>query len=203
MNRVRWQQLMTHLGVDPSPQTYNALLAAYSESHRHYHNAGHIDACLALLDEYVHLAHSAIEVEIALWFHDAVYKLLASRNEEESATWCAAFLREVGVDEACTNRIYDLILATKHNALPETNDAALIVDIDLSILGRAPVEYQHFETAIRQEYHAVPKFLYRRKRREILQAFLDRETIYTHLPLRQRFETQARTNLHAAIAALA
>jgi predicted metal-dependent HD superfamily phosphohydrolase len=194
---------MARLGVGPSPQTYDALIAAYAEPHRHYHNAGHIDACLTLLDEYAHLARSAVEVETALWFHDAVYKLLAARNEEESAEWCTTFLHEEGVDEARTSRIHVFILATKHNARPETDDAALIVDIDLAILGREPAHYQQFETAIRQEYHAVPQFLYRRKRRDILQAFLDRENIYAHPLLHERFEAQARTNLRAAIAALA
>jgi predicted metal-dependent HD superfamily phosphohydrolase len=206
MNRTRWQRLLQCLGIDPVPETaqstYRALAAAYAEPHRQYHTAEHIGACLLLLDEYTHLADSALEIEIALWFHDAIYILLSPHNEEKSAAWCSRFLTEVNIDEPRIHRIHTLILATTHEAAPNSNDTALIADIDLSILGRDSEQYDRFERAIRQEYKSVPWMLYRRTRRQILQSFLARETIYTHLPLRQRFETQARSNLAAAIKAL-
>jgi predicted metal-dependent HD superfamily phosphohydrolase len=82
------------------------------------------------------------------------------------------------------------------------DDARLVVDIDLSILGQDELVYDQFERSVREEYKWVPWFLYRRKRTEILRGFLDRESIYATEPFRQRYETAARTNLERAIRAL-
>ena len=85
---------------------------------------------------------------------------------------------------------------------PLDPDARLLVDIDLAILGAAPERFDEYEVQVRQEYAWVPGPLFRRKRREILQGFLDRPCIYTTEPFRTRFELQARSNLQRSVARL-
>lgn len=87
MSPERWQRLMTSLSAPASPGVFKELVAAHSESHRHYHAAAHIDDCLAQLDEAVFMAEAEDEIELALWFHDAIYRPASS--EFTSDYWCS------------------------------------------------------------------------------------------------------------------
>lgn len=202
MSPTRWKQLMTSFGVSQSDDVYADLFTAYSEPHRHYHTTTHIDDCLAQLDQAQEIAEAPHEVELALWFHDAIYKPLSSKNEAESAEWAKQFLRLVGASEDRQARISNYIMATKHDAEPDSGDATVVVDIDLSILGREAEEYDLFEQNIRKEYKWVPRPLYRLKRIEVLESFLKRRSIYGSEYFRGRYEKQARRNLERAILGL-
>ena len=190
---------MIHWGMPPSDDTYFSLLTNYSEPHRRYHTADHIDDCLTQLDGASSIAGAPEEVELALWFHDAIYDAISSTNESRSAEWAAAFLKSVKADTEKTLRVVACILATRHSAEPLSGDAALVVDIDLSVLGRDRPEFEIYEGQIREEYRWVPMPIYRRKRVEILQSFLDRPAIYQTEHFRQRLEHKARKNLEWAI----
>ena len=141
------------------------------------------------------------EVEIALWFHDAIYELKAQDNEARSAAWAGQVLIEAGVGPEVCVRVHQLIMATCHAALPTTPDQDLLVDIDLSILGADPERFDEYEVQVRQEYSWVPGLLFRRKRREILAGFLDRPHIYTTARFRERFEASARENVQHSMRA--
>lgn len=199
MSPDRWSSLMHAFGIGPHLDTYERLVAAYSEPHRHYHTPAHIRACLTELDAAHDLAIFSAEVEIALWFHDAVYSPTASDNETRSATWVTEFLSSAGLPQEPRERVHQHIMATRHEAQPGTNDSALVVDIDLSILGQNPTTYDAFEKNVREEYRWVPWFLYQRKRREILHSFLKRDSIYTMAYFRNRYEKSARLNLRNAL----
>lgn len=202
MELSRWRALTQNLGVACDEQTFSDLLSAYSEPHRHYHNQEHISDCLAQFDRFAHLADNPAEAECALWFHDAVYKIGSASNERDSACWARDFLQKAGAADDCSRRVYDFIMATRHDAAALRGDAALVVDIDLSILGREEPVYARFERNIRKEYRRVPGLLYRARRRRILESFLARESIYFFEPVRASFESAARRNLRAAIDAL-
>lgn len=193
---------MHRLGIALNADTYRALCDAYSQPHRYYHTKQHITECIALLDEFADLAQNPNEVEIALWFHDAIYNPLAKQNEAKSARWAAEFLANNGVDKQAAKRVHQLIVATVHDAPATGADCQLLVDIDLSILGSDTQTYQNFETDVHQEYRWVPSPLFNYKRRKILQSFLDRPTIYATAPFRTAFEDTARFNIRAAILAL-
>ena len=64
---------------------YDALVARYSEPHRRYHTLQHLAECFAAFDEIAHLAEHPADVELALWFHDAIYDTRRSDNEQRSA----------------------------------------------------------------------------------------------------------------------
>ena len=202
MNESRWNRLMTALGMPSSTETFRELVAAYSEGHRHYHTVAHIDHCLHELDSVPELAHEAAEVELALWFHDAVYNPYGSGNEERSADLACELMSRNAVEQDRIQRVRAHILATRHEALADLDDSKLVVDIDLSILAVDRDRYATFETNVRQEYRWVPAPLFRRKRAEILESFLARPHIYGTLPFRTRYESAARENLRRAISDL-
>src|SRR5918992_2990438 len=152
----RWLSMMHAFGVGPNLDTYERLLVAYSEPHRHYHTADHISACLRQLDEARDLAIFPAEVELALWFHDAIYSPAAFDNESRSAEWAAQFLSSAGVSREACQRVHQHIMATRNEAQPADGDSALVVDIDLSILGQDPSTYAEFEKDMREHTRGVP-----------------------------------------------
>lgn len=105
------------------------------------------------------------QVDDPLWFHDAVYDVHRHDNEEQSARLMRAAAARVGLPAPESERVSGLIMATKHDAVPAGVDAALIVDVDLSILGAA-VERFDDERQVRDEYSWVPGFIFRRRRRQ-------------------------------------
>lgn len=199
MDNDRWIMLIQALHLPDNADTYSSLLSAYSQKHRHYHTIDHIDACLSHLDNVVDLADSPPEIELALWFHDAIYDPYSSGNERKSAKWAKKFLLQNIVDKDLISRIHELIMVTVHGSPCKSKDETILADIDLSILGSEAGIYNKFEEAIRKEYRRVPYFLYRKKRNEILQGFLSRDQIYQNQYFNDRFEKQARKNMSAVI----
>jgi len=202
MNRARWTTLMNALGLPASDATFAALDAAYREPHRHYHTTRHIDDCLAQFDLLRAQADAPDAIELALWFHDAVYDPYRSGNEERSADWAVRFLDEAGATPVLARRVRELILATRHEAVASDADTAILIDVDLSILGADCARYDAFEKDVRAEYRWVPRPLFRRERRKILASFLQRERIFLTPEFHARYEAVARANLDRAIRAL-
>jgi predicted metal-dependent HD superfamily phosphohydrolase len=203
LDQERWTRLWQRLGaLGNGIPTFTHLAAAYAEPDRAYHTAEHIRDCLAQFDLSRNTALHPDELEMAIWFHDAVYRQGARDNEEMSAGLARRALGEAGVPEEVTGRIGGLVLATRHLTIPSEPDAVLLCDIDLSILGRAPEVFDEFERRIRREYSWVPESVYRSARAEILEGFLRRGSIYQTGYFRDRYEPQARANLARALKAL-
>jgi len=72
-------------------------------------------------------------------------------NEEQSAYWAEKSLIAEGLESDVAVAIGSLVLATKHTAVSDTDDAKLLVDIDLSIPGAAEARFIEYERQIRQE----------------------------------------------------
>mgnify|MGYP000190877884 CR=1 FL=1 len=195
MSYERWLLLMKNLGLDENQDTYDALVKAYSESHRYYHDQSHINTVLAYFDRFCELAENKYEIEIALWFHDAIYKPFSSSNEADSADWACKFLSQNYAQIETQTTVHDLIMATFHSQVASGNDEMLIIDIDLAILGSTEDRYSRFRAEVRQEYKKVPDCIYKRKRRAVLKGFLDRDRIYSHDLFHNEFEERARVNL--------
>lgn len=195
-----WQRAWQGIGArGQGLELRDRLLEAWSQPHRQYHTTRHLADCLALLEPVLQLAQQPAEVEVALWFHDAVYALKAKDNEAQSAGWATRALFEAGVDAARAARVDALVMATRHDALPRTPDEQLLVDIDLAILGADRERFDEYEVQVRQEYDWVPGALFRRKRREILAGFLARPAVYSTPHFAARFEVQARANLERSL----
>lgn len=202
MDEKKWLELMVRLGFDSNIETYSKLQAHYSQKHRHYHDSNHINATLKNLGQVKQLANDYDALEVALWFHDAIYKIFSSSNELDSANWAVDFLKLNNAKEEFIENVHRLIMATLHHAVPSNNDERLIVDIDLSILGCNSELYDQFELWVRKEYKLIPTFIYKKKRKEILEVFLGRERIFSHEYFFDKFEQSARANLRNAIDSL-
>ena len=178
----------------------DALTAAYAEPQRSYHTLQHLRECLALFAPAAGLASHPAEVEIALWFHDAVYEPGRPDNEERSAGWARVAAAEGGVAPAVAERIASLVLVTRHSGIAAGADEQLLVDVDLAILGAPERRFAEYERQIRAEYAAVPQATFEAKRCAILRSFLHRERIYGTPYFHAGFEAAARANLERALA---
>jgi predicted metal-dependent HD superfamily phosphohydrolase len=198
-NLARWLTTWATLNLSPPTGLCEQLLRAWDEPQRHYHTLQHLTECLALFDTLRAHAEQPADIELALWFHDAIYDVQGHDNEARSAHWATKTLKAGGVDAARCQRVHDLIMATCHTALPASPDQALLVDIDLAILGAPAARFAQYTRQIGAEYAWVPPDVYAVKRRAVLQGFLDREQIYTTSAVAQRLAQRARDNLATAI----
>lgn len=190
----------TGIGANsPGAALLDQLLAAYAEPQRKYHTAQHLSECLQLFDGVRTLAQAPAEVEIALWFHDAVYDVKASDNEAQSAQWAQRALAAAAVQPEVITRVVDLVMVTRHTGEPSQPDQRLLVDVDLAILGADVERFAEYEQQIRDEYSFVPGWLFRRKRKAILRTFIERPRIYGTDHFYKALEQAARRNLVAAV----
>lgn len=200
---ARWQSLWRELGAsDSDDELFRRLVACYSEPHRKYHTMQHLEECFAHLENVRSFAEHAGEVELALWFHDAIYDTKKKDNEERSAEWARDSALSAGLTVDQASRIYELVMTTMHSAVPLGRDAAVAVDIDLGILGSDAARFDEYEVQVREEYSWVPGPLYRAGRRKILQEFANRENIYSTDYFRAKCEAGARDNIARSLARL-
>jgi predicted metal-dependent HD superfamily phosphohydrolase len=199
----RFSTLWRQLGAtDDGSVALASLESAYGEPHRSYHTASHIVACLRLFDQFRSEAARPNEVEVALWFHDAVYDPRARDNEERTACMACELMEASGIAPDVAGRVADMIRATREHEV-STPDTALVIDIDLAILATPPEEFARFEAGIKREFEWVENEIYRATRAAVLRRFLDRPVIYATPALRDRFEAPARANLRRLIDSLA
>lgn len=203
----RWHGTWRALGAGaPSEPAYRELVARYVEPQRHYHTMQHLAECFTHWDAVREEAERPGEVELALWFHDAIYDVERSYNEERSAELARAAIAGAGLPspEAAqiADRVTALILETRHRAAPSGPDAACVVDADLAILAAPPSRFDEYEAQVRAEYARVPEVLYRRERREVLSRFLARPHLFATRHFRRVAEGDARENLLRSIARL-
>ncbi|MBR0754647.1 phosphohydrolase [Bradyrhizobium jicamae] len=179
--------------------TREELAAAYTAPGRHYHNLAHIEDCLAALARLDGL--SAAEREIlteAIWWHDVVYDPTRSDNEELSAQ-----LAEQHVRADIRDEVGRLIRLTKsHDVQPDDRLGAILISIDLSILGAEGARYDAYAAAIRQEFIHVGDADYRAGRASVLRRFAVRAVIYPDHGFAAMYDRRARDNLARELAAL-
>ncbi len=186
--------------IDPLP-IYEQLFSLYSGPQRHYHTPNHLRHCFSQLDLVDHLMDDPIAVELALWFHDAIYDAKASDNEWQSAELFLK-LTKGALDADFSQKIYNLILITKHQDLPQTTDEKFIVDIDLSGFGLPWDEFRRDSQAVRQEFMHLTEEEFFNGQGKFLRSLLDRTRFYATDFFYQRYETTARENLKRHMADL-
>lgn len=177
--------------------------AAWCEPHRHYHDERHLDACLSALDGVALAERERRVLRWALLWHDAVYDPAAPDNEERSAAWARASLRAAGVAEDEAAEVARLILLTKgHRVEGGDRLGALMVSIDLAVLGAEEEAYDAYAADIRREYAHVPEEAWRKGRGAVLASLLAADPLYPEPGARAALEAQARANISRELAAL-
>lgn len=202
--KERWAETWELLGIAGTASiaaggaALDELCRRYEEPHRHYHDLDHILDCLRQAARSRHVQARPGLVDLALWYHDVVYDPRRGDNEAKSADCAAAALGD-WLDAADLAAVKDMILDTRHDEAPRSADGAIVRDIDLSILGRSPERFRAYDEAIRREYAWVPVNLYRQRRAQLLQSFLDRPQIFVSRFFLERYEYRARANLAEAL----
>jgi predicted metal-dependent HD superfamily phosphohydrolase len=207
----RWREFMVSMGaLGEVAEVFADLDRRHREPGRFYHTWEHVADCLAELDAHAGLADRPEAVELALWFHDAVYDPRAADNESRSAELLRASAARLGVGGPLASASAVLVLATAHHpggrpaggrpagGRPGSRDAALVRDIDLAILGSPPPRFAAYEAAVRREYAFLSEAQWRSGRSSVLKGFLDLPRIYAIAVFHDRFEQQARRNLTAS-----
>ncbi len=217
--RARWLALCVRHGAwSPIAESvWEKIEHDYTEAWRFYHTLEHIEALLDEFDTVRHMAQDPDAIEFAIWFHDIVYKCYDPRakdNEEQSADVAVAYIHKMfghldtyvfGWLDSCyrlKEKVRKLILATKHASEPIDPDERLLVDIDLSILGRDTLAFERYEAQIAEEYTPRPYSLdaYKKGRVElVLKPFLARDRIFYTDHYFRKFELRARENLRRSI----
>jgi predicted metal-dependent HD superfamily phosphohydrolase len=196
---ARWRGVWQAVAVGGGDDVYGELARHYSEPHRAYHTLEHIGECLLHLDSAGHLLSQPAEVELAVWFHDAVYDPHRGDNEERSAVLAVETLLTADGDKAMAERVGDLIRLTTHSRDQLVGDGAMICDIDLAIFGAEQQRFERYDADIRREYDWVAVQIYRQERGRLLASFLARPRIFQTSFFHDRFEDRARKNLERAI----
>jgi predicted metal-dependent HD superfamily phosphohydrolase len=197
---ARWMNQWPNTDRNLALDAFGHLVARYSEPHRAYHNLVHINDVLTTFASEAHTTQNGDAVRLALWYHDAIYDYgpQAKDNELKSAEYAQRELNKLGVSGSIVAQVYDLIMATRHNASLHLSDHMLIADIDLGILGKSWPEYDAYAQAIRAEYDWVASDFYATERAKILQRFID-TGVYSTQRFRDRYGDQAKRNLKREI----
>lgn len=196
---LRWNRAWGRASLAQG-ESFHIIQSAYGEPHRTYHNLLHLRECFEALDSVLEPSAVAPAVELALWYHDLVYNPRAQDNEGDSAARASQALRRVGASSDLIGEVCELILATRHHSLVNPSEnALLVVDVDLAILGALPERFDEYDLAIRKEYSWVDSRAFCHRRSGLLEAFLARPQIYFCPALKNRLEAQARANLQRSL----
>ena len=158
---------------------------------------------LSLLETARALAHDPEVLEAAIWFHDAIYEPGAHDNEVMSARLAIETLRLAGWDRERTDRVGVLIMYTaQHRAPEEDRDAALLLDLDLSILGADSATYALYVRQVRKEYPHLTDHAFDDGRLGFLNQMLQRPALFLTDHFSSLLEATARRNLRHELNAL-
>ncbi len=198
-----WNRLLGRHTTDPAvAEVGRRLLDSWCEPHRRYHSVRHLRDILARVDELAEYADNPDAVRIAAWYHDAVY---AGRpdDEERSARRAEEELSRLGLAPQLVDEVARLVRMTvTHDPAPGDRDGEVLSDADLSTLALPPEHYRLNTAAIRAEYGHVPDEVFRKGRIQVLTALLAAPGVFRTRAGRKLWESVARQNMRAELAAL-
>ncbi len=179
----------------------DALLLAYADPRRGYHDTRHLGEVLARLDELAAggARFSATTVRLAAWFHDGVHDGRPD-DEERSAAWAERALADhLGHEQV--EAVARLVRMTEHHR-PEVEDpdGCALSDADLAILAAGPERYAEYLADVRAEYAAFSAEQFRAGRRAVLEALAAKPSLFHTAYARERWEPEARANLARELA---
>jgi predicted metal-dependent HD superfamily phosphohydrolase len=189
-----WCQSVGDCKNTESVAAFDHLAHAYSTPPRAYHNLQHVSDCFVLFDKVNNESNHAIE--LAVWYHDAIYQPLSSTNEKDSADLMCSEAARLGIDQRLIDDAKRLILITAHHQDATASDEQMLADIDCSILAADPDQYTNYANAIRTEYSEVDTAQFCSGRLDFLLGLMSRDQIFhTQWALSCNYESRARANI--------
>ncbi|WP_062217208.1 hypothetical protein [Streptomyces sp. NBRC 109706] len=175
------------------------LLERWAEPHRRYHTVAHLRFVLARLDELAGVADDPVAVELAAWFHDAVYDPRAADNEERSAELAETLLPESPRRPEVARLVR---LTAGHHPAEGDADGAALCDADLAVLAGSPDEYASYAAAVRVEYGHVSDADFAVGRARVLRQLLALPRLFHTAHGAGRWAGTARFNLRGELSLL-
>lgn len=188
-----WQRCVASPPSPDGADVYAELEKLYTAPYRRFHNLDHIGDCVRRVDEVAHLLEDPDAVELALWFHDAVYDVGTATNERRSAELFLTM--SAGAGFRFRHRVCGLIMATRHARLTNGNDRSFMVDIDLSGFGAPWDEFIANGARLRDESATIPDNQYHCGQVFFLSRLRERRRFFATDYFRDRYESIARDNL--------
>lgn len=175
----------------------------WSEPHRKYHNLDHLAAMLDRVDELAAHVGNLVNVQLAAFYHDAVYDPTRGDNEQRSAKLAEDTLPALGFSRVTVADVARLVLLTATH-VPAAGDAdgAVLCDADLAVLAGAPKQYAAYASGVREEYAHVAEPAFCHGRAAVLKSLLSRPRLYHTEHGFRRWEAAARHNLATELALL-
>ena len=202
LDRQRFEALWSHRIGGDAAAVFHELDTLYREPHRRYHGVEHIVHCLRQFDVAADRMDEPDAVEMAVWFHDAIYEVLAKDNELRSAELFAELAGGRG-SEPFRSKVHELIMATTHlDPPPRTLDESFMLDIDLSSFGRPWEEFLSDSREVRAELAHMPDAEFIPRQKKFLESLAARPRFCFTEFFRERHEDRARKNIERLIAML-
>ncbi|RBY96077.1 metal-dependent phosphohydrolase [Blastococcus sp. TF02-8] len=190
------------VGDSPTSRTeWAAVVAAWSEPHRRYHDLAHLAAVLGIAGELAADAPDPDAVLLAAWYHDVVYDPRRADNEQVSAERAAAGLRGLVPGTRVEEVVRLVLLTATHDPAPGDVHGAVLCDADLAVLAGPPEAYAAYASAVRAEYGHLPDEAFTAGRIAVLEQLLALPRLY-RLPAVADWEARARANLAAELSLL-
>jgi predicted metal-dependent HD superfamily phosphohydrolase len=177
-----------------------ALVTAYADPTRGYHDTRHLSEVLDRLDELgsAGAGFDRVVTCLAAWFHDSVYD--GERDaEERSAVWA----EEALAGTAHAAEVARLVRLTEtHDPGPDDLAGQALCDADLGILAAARERYDAYVAGVREEYGHLDDADFATGRAAVLRDLAGRERLFHTAYGREHWEPAARANLARELAGL-
>jgi predicted metal-dependent HD superfamily phosphohydrolase len=195
-----WAELA---GDSPTSRTeWAAVIGAWSEPHRRFHDLAHLAAVLGIIDQLAGHATDPAAVRLAAWYHDVAYDPQRSDNEEVSAARARIGLLGL-VDDATLAEVQRLVLLTAdHDPAPGDVNGTVLCDADLAVLAGPPEAYAVYASAVREEYGHLSDGVFTTGRTAVLEQLLALPALYRLPETAAQWTGPARANLGAELSLL-
>lgn len=199
--KEKWRQLTSFSNKEEvKEQLWKEIVNCYSGQNRQYPNLSHITYLYTLLDEYFDKIINPAVIGFAILYHNVVFDAYSPDNEDHSAAFAEAHLKQLNVNQGIINNTKTFIKATRDHKIPAgvslQNDLSFFLDFDMAILGVDDEVYKLYSKKIRQEYSVYPDPIYKKGRKTALQRVLALESIFKTNEFREVMEQKARQNIN-------
>jgi predicted metal-dependent HD superfamily phosphohydrolase len=203
MSLVGFEAWAPLAGDSPTSRTeWAAVVAAWSEPHRRYHDLAHLAGVLGLVGELAGAAADPDAVRLAAWYHDVVYDPHRPDNEQVSAERARAGLRGLVPEERVEEVVRLVLLTAGHDPAPDDANGVVLCDADLAVLAGPPESYAAYASAVREEYGHLSDEEFTAGRIAVLEHLLALPALYRLPAVAAQWTPRARANLTAELTLL-
>jgi predicted metal-dependent HD superfamily phosphohydrolase len=195
--------LLTAWPLTAGTEVRDALLAAYGDPSRGYHDTLHLGEVLARIAELAEngTPFDRVPVTLAGWFHDSIYD--GERDaEERSAAWAEDALADIAEPSVVAEAARLVRLTETHRPDEGDDNGCALSDADLAILAAPPERYAAYVVDVRREYSHLTDDVFEAGRADVLRDLLAKPRLFHTAYALKHWEDAARTNMEAELAGL-